>query len=99
MTISTRPRTISELRERDRKSTRLNSSHVSISYADFCLKKINSQKAEKSCGYQRDASDAAPKRQTHLLLRLWFQQLLGKHSHISDLELHAFVTYLHHTHA
>src|SRR5699024_12580296 len=24
---------------RDRKSTRLNSSHVSISYADFCLKK------------------------------------------------------------
>src|SRR5207249_11363706 len=26
-------------RERDRKSTRLNSSHVSISYAVFCLKK------------------------------------------------------------
>src|SRR6266513_5699995 len=25
-------------RTRDRKSTRLNSSHVSISYADFCLK-------------------------------------------------------------
>src|SRR5690625_6426457 len=25
--------------ERDRKSTRLNSSHVAISYADFCLKK------------------------------------------------------------
>src|SRR5437868_10785494 len=25
----------------DRKSTRLNSSHVSISYAVFCLKKIN----------------------------------------------------------
>src|SRR5699024_12466051 len=25
----------------DRKSTRLNSSHVSISYADFCLKKKN----------------------------------------------------------
>src|SRR5207249_12064455 len=28
-----------QLRERDRKSTRLNSSHVSISYAVFCLKK------------------------------------------------------------
>src|SRR5207249_10424427 len=28
---------------RDRKSTRLNSSHVSISYAVFCLKKKNSQ--------------------------------------------------------
>src|SRR5699024_11276873 len=27
--------------EADRKSTRLNSSHVSISYAVFCLKKIN----------------------------------------------------------
>src|SRR5438067_5825486 len=31
--------------ERDRKSTRLNSSHVSISYAVFCLKKKN-RKAE-----------------------------------------------------
>src|SRR5439155_9756282 len=28
--------------ERDRKSTRLNSSHVAISYAVFCLKKIKS---------------------------------------------------------
>src|SRR5690625_6384631 len=28
-------------RERDRKSTRLNSSHVAISYAVFCLKKKN----------------------------------------------------------
>src|SRR6266581_6954936 len=28
-------------RERDRKSTRLNSSHPSISYAVFCLKKKN----------------------------------------------------------
>src|SRR5207249_8770158 len=29
------------VRRRDRKSTRLNSSHVSISYAVFCLKKKN----------------------------------------------------------
>src|SRR5207249_11688296 len=29
------------LADRDRKSTRLNSSHVSISYAVFCLKKKN----------------------------------------------------------
>src|SRR5437660_3797144 len=28
-----------DLREQDRKSTRLNSSHVAISYAVFCLKK------------------------------------------------------------
>src|SRR5699024_11841945 len=31
-------------RVRDRKSTRLNSSHVSISYAVFCLKKKKTQK-------------------------------------------------------
>src|SRR5699024_11226016 len=30
--------------EKDRKSTRLNSSHVSISYAVFCLKKKNTHK-------------------------------------------------------
>src|SRR5690349_22847172 len=30
---------IGKLEERDRKSTRLNSSHVEISYAVFCLKK------------------------------------------------------------
>src|SRR5439155_25132743 len=29
--------------DRDRKSTRLNSSHVAISYAVFCLKKKNNQ--------------------------------------------------------
>src|SRR5207253_5627236 len=29
--------------ERDRKSTRLNSSHVAISYAVFCLKKKNKE--------------------------------------------------------
>src|SRR5438067_6892908 len=34
-------RLCSSLRETDRKSTRLNSSHVSISYAVFCLKKKN----------------------------------------------------------
>src|SRR5690606_41232483 len=34
-------------RHRDRKSTRLNSSHVKISYAVFCLKKKKKQK-EKS---------------------------------------------------
>src|SRR5438874_5038771 len=37
---SARPRT-------DRKSTRLNSSHVEISYAVFCLKKKKKKKKEK----------------------------------------------------
>src|SRR3712207_7675048 len=32
---------VAGLRERDRKSTRLNSSHANISYAVFCLKKKN----------------------------------------------------------
>src|SRR5690606_41618167 len=31
--------TVDDLRSRDRKSTRLNSSHVKIAYAVFCLKK------------------------------------------------------------
>src|SRR6266496_3623414 len=35
------PRRIASMRSRDRKSTRLNSSHVEISYAVFCLKKKN----------------------------------------------------------
>src|SRR5690349_23651864 len=34
---------------RDRKSTRLNSSHVEISYAVFCLKKKKTSRAECRC--------------------------------------------------
>src|SRR5438309_5414714 len=34
---------------RDRKSTRLNSSHSSISYAVFCLKKKNTQTVNVDC--------------------------------------------------
>src|SRR6266511_5099692 len=34
-------------RQRDRKSTRLNSSHVKISYAVFCLKKKKKKKKKK----------------------------------------------------
>src|SRR3712207_7263632 len=34
--------------ERDRKSTRLNSSHANISYAVFCLKKKNKPRYEDS---------------------------------------------------
>src|SRR5258705_5854089 len=35
--------TLQQEHERDRKSTRLNSSHLGISYADFCLKEKNAQ--------------------------------------------------------
>src|SRR5699024_12618014 len=37
-----RPAFLDEIGEKDRKSTRLNSSHVSTSYAVFCLKKKTS---------------------------------------------------------
>src|SRR3712207_7800315 len=36
--------------DRDRKSTRLNSSHANISYAVFCLKKKNTQ-TDRPSGY------------------------------------------------
>src|SRR5205814_4811388 len=39
----------------DRKSTRLNSSHLGISYAVFCLKKKNNKIDNKSL-YRRDVS-------------------------------------------
>src|SRR5204862_6708053 len=41
--VSSRPY---PFRDRDRKSTRLNSSHVEISYAVFCLKKKKKQKTK-----------------------------------------------------
>src|SRR5437773_8945873 len=37
-----------ETEERDRKSTRLNSSHITISYAVFCLKKKKKKKTIKN---------------------------------------------------
>src|SRR5436853_1698353 len=40
-------------RERDRKSTRLNSSHLGISYAVFCLKKKTISKAYSSSNRYR----------------------------------------------
>src|SRR5262245_63619933 len=43
------PRGESQLRgSRDRKSTRLNSSHLGISYAVFCLKKKKKKKKKKN---------------------------------------------------
>src|SRR3712207_7143555 len=41
-----RPRTAAETSRRDRKSTRLNSSHANISYAVFCLKKKKTHATE-----------------------------------------------------
>src|SRR5690625_6997268 len=41
-------RALSSFDQRDRKSTRLNSSHVAISYAVFCLKKKKEQRSQYS---------------------------------------------------
>src|SRR5690349_23305022 len=38
-------------KQRDRKSTRLNSSHVEISYAVFCLKKKNKEHSSSTAIY------------------------------------------------
>src|SRR6266496_3168556 len=61
------------VRRRDRKSTRLNSSHVEISYAVFCLKKKNLQH-DASGRVRRDTCDwqAADSRgDRYLPLRGW----------------------------
>src|SRR5690625_6291394 len=46
-------RTEPKIGTEDRKSTRLNSSHVAISYAVFCLKKINSTPGQSHEGSRR----------------------------------------------
>src|SRR5690625_1316799 len=55
--LATEWEAVDDLRWRDRKSTRLNSSHVAISYAVFCLKKKKKkQKTHDKAG--RTASEA-----------------------------------------
>src|SRR5437773_3257614 len=44
--------------QRDRKSTRLNSSHITISYAVFCLKK--KKETTKSCEYHDITANSEP---------------------------------------
>src|SRR5258707_9027480 len=45
---------------RDRKSTRLNSSHANISYAVFCLKKKKKSATHGACATYRPQRAAAP---------------------------------------
>src|SRR5262245_63421775 len=44
---------------RDRKSTRLNSSHLGISYAVFCLKKKKKRKADQQNKKQKTAAQVS----------------------------------------
>src|SRR5258707_7786404 len=48
---------------RDRKSTRLNSSHANISYAVFCLKKKTQQRARRGRGPEFADPPPAPRPQ------------------------------------
>src|SRR5262245_65364146 len=48
-------------READRKSTRLNSSHLGISYAVFCLKKKSSKQADQHQGSDNEHCGGHPK--------------------------------------
>src|SRR5436309_12652453 len=50
---------------RDRKSTRLNSSHVKISYAVFCLKKKKKKKKQKK-KYIRKKQNSITQRKTQI---------------------------------
>src|ERR1035441_10860931 len=45
----------------DRKSTRLNSSHLGISYAVFCLKKKNTKPQDKRIGHRIRAGHKLPR--------------------------------------
>src|SRR5258708_28098690 len=49
-----RHRSRTALAHRDRKSTRLNSSHQIISYAVFCLKKKTATRPEVPCNFNRN---------------------------------------------
>src|SRR5436309_9218520 len=49
----------------DRKSTRLNSSHVKISYAVFCLKKKKKKRISKNMMIHNHYTDYAGKRLVH----------------------------------
>src|SRR5699024_11751587 len=54
-----------KLEKRDRKSTRLNSSHVSISYAVFCLKKKKRRRTTETRGRQQRTTHKTPCRPPH----------------------------------
>src|SRR2546426_4767173 len=52
--------------KRDRKSTRLNSSHLVISYAVFCLKKKKQMYVHESASLDRNHETAEYRRRTYI---------------------------------
>src|SRR5256885_3934665 len=57
---ATNPEFVFRLTEPDRKSTRLNSSHLVISYAVFCLKKKKHARLKVGTGFLRDRAAPPP---------------------------------------
>src|SRR5207302_2856922 len=75
-------------RRRDRKSTRLNSSHVKISYAVFCLKKKKSDDAQGNVHPIRrlyTCSFASGTRDTAESVTSWFARCTTKPSNPSAI--------------
>src|SRR4051812_49598778 len=54
----------------DRKSTRLNSSHMSISYAVFCLKKKKLNRKQANIEAQRNGIEVSQSRDSYSLMAL-----------------------------
>src|SRR5438067_7637515 len=59
--VGTNPAEVASKGKTDRKSTRLNSSHVSISYAVFCLKKKTRRIEEERHGVHDHMRDQGPR--------------------------------------
>src|SRR5438874_7328406 len=81
---STRLAMVAYRRSPDRKSTRLNSSHVEISYAVFCLKKKTF--TPEGAGRPLQLSDFQPPSILHLLETKAFRSrhpVIGIHNHLS----------------
>src|SRR5438874_9207079 len=66
LVVPTEEKVPARMRPLDRKSTRLNSSHVEISYAVFCLKK---KKNKQTALYPRNISENGDRRNTYYAQR------------------------------
>src|SRR5690349_22876398 len=61
--------------DRDRKSTRLNSSHVEISYAVFCLKKKKKKKNQKQHKYQQHIKHPIYQTPQHIFYTFYYSTI------------------------
>src|SRR3989454_6020430 len=73
--------------EKDRKSTRLNSSHLVISYAVFCLKKKNKNRNNQHTSIKHRAVDPQLEHRTGCaVLILWTQNICHHTAHARTTE-------------